>query len=218
MKGEMTDVIALGVIGFGAYYLYSSGALDDLLGGSTVALTPQQQQAAQAQLRAAQTYAQNQAEYAQNQATIGGVRGGLALTSAVAGSVGGVATGLATTGAIAGSTAALATGIGAAGALLIWGITQRGWFRGGEEGVKVNPARDEFMNEFVKVYAGDPFSFTREQINQVRYESMLKAMTDARIPAGTQEQLMRALYAADTMREFEPAARNILAEMQKGLA
>lgn len=218
----MRELLALGVIGAGAYYLWTSGALNDLLNqtglGSTVALTPEQQRAQQAAQQAVIATADDIAAFQQRQQTgIDTARGGIGLTLGAAGSTAGVATGLASAGAIAGSTALLATGIGAAGALLVWGITQKGWFRGGEEGIRVNPARDDFMNEFVKVYAGDPFSFSREQINSVRYESMLKAMTDARIPAATQEQLMRMLYAADTMTEFEAAAKAILAELQKGL-
>jgi hypothetical protein len=211
----MDKLIAIGILAFGVYHLWTTGALNELLGiGSEVApATPQQQ----ASIQAAQALQAELAAYEQNQATIGGSAGGTRLIVGTTTTTAGITTGLASAGAIAGSTALLATGIGAAGALLVWGITQKGWFRGGEEGVKVNPARDAFMDEFVKVYYGDPYSFTREQINEIRYLAMLKAFADARVPATTQEQLMRALYAADTMDEFEPAAKNILFVLQQGV-
>lgn len=62
----------------------------------------------------------------------------------------GAGTGAAVAGAagLAGSAALAATGIGAAAAVLTWAITSKGLFRGGEEGIRVNPMRDDFLGHF----------------------------------------------------------------------
>jgi hypothetical protein len=67
------------------------------------------------------------------------------------GAVGTAGTTAALGGTAAVSAAAVATaGIAAGVGILAWGITSKGWFRGGEEGIKVNPARDAFLAQFAK--------------------------------------------------------------------
>jgi hypothetical protein len=69
---------------------------------------------------------------------------------------------------------------------------------GGEEGIEVNPARDTFFQQFVDRYGLSPF------------DSMAAAFAEAGISGDVAEQMIKALYAADTMAEFRSAAQAIV--------
>lgn len=53
----------------------------------------------------------------------------------------------------------IASGVGAVAAILAWGILEKGWFRGGEEGTVVNPARDQYLAQFA------PLDYMRDSRN-----------------------------------------------------
>lgn len=152
--------------------------------------------------------------------------GAASLGNAVAGSVTGAAIG-AGTAAAAGSVAAEVAGVqaaifggGAAGAGIGATLTglatnpftiaaagalglglligKKGVFRGGEEGVQVNPRRDQFFGQFQARFGGDQFS------------AISKAFAGTRINPSAAERMIRALYAADTVKEFEAAQKQIV--------
>jgi len=173
----------------------------------------------------AQTLAQQRAQAAQT-AQAGSGRAGVAAAIGGAGAAAGV---VGSVGGIAASTALLATGIAAAGALLVWGITQRGWFRGGEEGIKVNPARDEFLNVWVQNYypgtppkIGDAARDTQVTdpvtgySGDAQYSAMVRAFHDAGVDGNKASATISQLYAANTMQEFQVAAENFLRVLQGG--
>lgn len=120
-----------------------------------------------------------------------------------AGGVGAAATGGAAAGGggFGAAVAGLATNpitIAAAGALILGlGIWKKGWFRGGEEGTQVNPARDEFFAGFQQQFGGSQF------------EAMAKAFASAGVSGDIAERLIKQLYDADTMKEFEAATTAI---------
>lgn len=200
------DLIALAVLALGAYYVLT-GSLPFNLGstGSMVAPTPQQATA----IQAAQIAAQQAAEFQQSQETTRSGTGAIAATTSAAGIALGTTSGLASAGAIAGSTALLTTGIAAAAGLLVWGIVQKGWFRGGEEGVVVNPARDQFIQVWINVYY--PGEGSARQ-----FEAMARATQDANLNGNYAQQLIKAIYDADTMDEFTAAAQNFVRALQEG--
>lgn len=202
----MADLIAFVALAAGAYYLLTGHNPLDLFSGagSTVALTPQQQ----TDLRAAQVLQQEEAATAQSAQLRSGA-GAVASVGSAASTALGVTTGLASTGAIAASTALLATGIAAAAGLLVWGIVQKGWFRGGEEGVQVNPARDQFIDVWIQNYY--PGAGSSKQ-----FEAMARATQDANLNGNYAQQLIKAIYDADTMAEFQTAAENFIRALQEG--
>jgi hypothetical protein len=91
-------------------------------------------------------------------------------------------------------------GIGAslAGLMAIW---QSGLFRGGEEGTQVNPARDAFFGGFQQQFGGDQFS------------AIAQAFASAGVSGDIAQQLIKAVYDADTMKEFQAAAEAVRAAL-----
>jgi hypothetical protein len=153
-------------------------------------------------------------------ALVGGAAGGLipnaggALTAGLTAGVGGTAAGGAAAGGAGfGATmGALATNpftIAAAGGLALGlGIWKKGWLRGGEEGIAVNPARDRFLRQFGPPGTGEGSGFHT-------LASLLTQLTGQ--PGGG--NLFSALTSADTMKEFGNAASRILTLLQrKGVA
>ncbi len=69
-------------------------------------------------------------------------------TAGKLGTTAGTAVGIAAIGPGSVALAGMTAGIGAGVALLVWAITSKGLFRGGEVGVLVNPARDRFLSQF----------------------------------------------------------------------
>ncbi len=96
-------------------------------------------------------------------------------------------------------------GIGAVGGLL-GGIFGGGLFRGGEEGTKVNPARDAFFRDFQDQYGGG------------QAEALHKAFADQapQISAEFADNLTKRLFEADTMAEFEAATAAINEQLAIG--
>lgn len=123
-----------------------------------------------------------------------------------------VGTALVGPGTVAGALSAgalAATGIGAGAALLTWAIVKKGLFRGGEEGITVNPARDEWILQF-----GDT-SWNPETSGWIKLSRIL-AEISAFETAGADNQvyevsLMRPMLNADTMALFVPKTREIKA-------
>lgn len=98
-------------------------------------------------------------------------------------------------------TALAMTGIGAGAGLLTWGILDQGWFRGGEEGVKVNPNRDRFLSQF-----GDP---SNKDVGGAGH-NLASQLTAWGIGAGGGQPFVN-LQRADTMDAFVPTTRAIQA-------
>lgn len=78
-------------------------------------------------------------------------------------------------------------------ALLTWGITKKGWFRGGEQGVVTNPKRDSYFGQFVSMFGGSP------------HEAIVKAHQRAHVSAGATDSAIKALYAAHSYKDFQAA-------------
>lgn len=142
--------------------------------------------------------------------------GGNPFTIATSGAT--AAAGIATALGLASTTALMATGIGAVAALLAWGVLQEGWFRGGEEALVVNPARDAFVNEFAEL---DPYrdganppgfyglAWLLEIFGQDSHFSPPNAAVQAR-----GRELFASLLAADTKAGLEAAVDGIKAFLQ----
>lgn len=112
---------------------------------------------------------------------------------------------------IAGSGAGMAALLGAshpyvaavilAGSFIAWGITQKGWFRGGEEGVIVNPERDEFKSLFAHL---NPYSSSCSDPNGPGFYGLAWLMNQL-----GRDDLMTKFNQADTRSEFEAAVNEI---------
>ena len=129
---------------------------------------------------------------------------GTAIATALWGS-GSVAGGAVAGGAaIGGMTIAIASGIAAAGGILAWGIVSRGWFRGGEEALHVNPARDE-VKRFFALYNPYPDALTNP--NGPGFFGLAWLLNSLAGSRG--DAIMTAFNAAQTRRDFENALRDI---------
>ena len=214
-------IVALVLLAGGAYWLITGKNPLSLLGLDTSSIDGWLDPRVEA---AAQTLAQRQQQDALAQQQASG-KAGYALTTGGAATAGGIAA----TAGVAASTALLITGIGAAAGLLVWGIAKKGWFMGGEEGIRVNPARDEFLNVWVQnYYPGTPAktgtSAKDAQITDpvtgysgdAQYGAMVRAFHDAGVNGDVASQCIQQLYAADTMDEFQAAAENMLRVLQNG--
>jgi len=104
------------------------------------------------------------------------------------------AAGIPASGGLGATIAGLATNpftIAGAGALALGlGIWKKGWFRGGEEGTQVNPARDAYLRKYGGFQA---------------LAALLTSVTGE--PGGG--RLFQALKDADTMKKFTAATANI---------
>lgn len=126
------------------------------------------------------------------------------------------ATGSTVAAGLTGTAAAVTAGVTAGAALLVWGIVSKGWFRGGEEALKVNPARDEFLGHFAPL---DPWCCDRVRgtpglawlLNEMGAENGPLA----NIGRAYGDGLFRDLERADTMNEFTPAAQAIVNYLQR---
>jgi hypothetical protein len=135
-------------------------------------------------------------------AAIGGAAAGGTVIAGTGGSVvlGGAIGGTAAGAGLGATIAGLATNpftIAGAGALALGlGIWKKGWFRGGEEGAKVNPARDAFLKQFGGFQS---------------LASLLTSLTGE--PGGG--RLFTALKSATTMQAFTSATQNIMGLLQR---
>jgi hypothetical protein len=229
-------VLAVVVVGGIAYYLWSSGTLSalGLPGGGPLpsSRVPGADQTALAAPSVDRTGQIVGLSLATTSALLPVLLGGG--TAAVAG--GGTAAAAAGTTGAAGfgiTTAAVTAGIGAAAAILIWGISQKGWFRGGEEALKVSPARDQVtqglldwvypgrgVHETVPAGFGPVFSNPSNVATgttKFGWESRVTALALAGIGGAPAGQLIGAVDQADTMAEYEPAEKHFLAVVDDGL-
>jgi len=124
------------------------------------------------------------------------------------GAIGGVATtaigAAATAGASAAAIAATA-GVAAVGLIIAWGVTKQGWFRGGQEGVVVNPARDSFLAQFA------PMDYTRDGRNPPGFYGMAWLLEAIEPGAGQGDGLYGELQHAHTKAAFDAAVTKIQA-------
>lgn len=92
------------------------------------------------------------------------------------------------------STAALTAGIGAGVAALVWAISSKGLFRGGEVGVVVNPARDQFLLQFGPGGTGPESGFGRlaAALTEITGEPNGSHYFQALIGATSKQQLISA--------------------------
>lgn len=137
------------------------------------------------------------------------------IAPAIAGVVGAITAGgsgsSGSDGGISGKGAAIA-GAAAGAGLLVWGIVTQGWFRGGEEGIYVNPNRDEFLANFEHF---DPY---RDQNNPSGFYGLAWLLNEmgaengplAQIGRAYGDRLFAALTRADTKEEFNAARDAIM--------
>lgn len=104
-------------------------------------------------------------------------------------------------GTLLGTTALIASGIAAAGGILAWGIIVKGWFRGGEEALFVNPARDDFKALFARF---NPYRDVASDPNGPGFYGFAWLMHEL-----GRDDLMRRFNAADTRKEWEAVALEI---------
>lgn len=155
--------------------------------------------------------------------TVVGLAGaGTALVASLLGSggtvaaAGGAAATAATGGVTAGSAGAAAGGIGTAatvgitagiggGILLTWAIWKKGLFRGGEEALLVNPDRDQFLSQFGPRWQGaGKGGPTWEQSGAGKLAALIFSLDH-----DDTQRLWKALMAADHIKPFETATRDI---------
>jgi len=199
-------LIGFALIGGALYFLLKPQAA----AGLSAALSPLQQAfntQAQNAAVAEQRYLQEQAIAEQKRRQLGGVLIGAAGTAGslilagggTAAASGGAGAGAAGAGGVAGVGGALAaTGIAAGAALVAWGVVEKGWFRGGWEGVTGNDLRDRFINQFVEVYY--PGAGVAMQ-----YEAMVRALAEVGVVGQAASDLIAQLYAADREDEMKAA-------------
>jgi hypothetical protein len=93
----------------------------------------------------------------------------------------------------------VATGIGAIGGVLAWGVLRQGWFRGGEEALVVNPARDQFLAQFAPI---DPYT---DAANPQGFYGLAWLLAEL----GDGDRLHRALRSAETKKTLERSVLDI---------
>jgi len=107
-----------------------------------------------------------------------------------------------TSGMGGGSTGGIIGGIAAGVGLLVYGITEKGWFRGGEEGVKVNPARDDFFGQFQRWCLANGFGSLDQQAAAA---TVLQHFTS--LDGNQQNALIVGMYQADTIDKYVSAGK-----------
>lgn len=127
---------------------------------------------------------------------------------AAAGGAGGAGGAAAGAGAGIGTGAAIAAaGIAAGAAVLAWGILKQGWFRGGDEGIHVNPARDEFFIEFNRKYGLPDHGDAGLGLGA----GFARAAGDVGMPGYEANRMLIRINAANHMDEFEAALNDVTA-------
>lgn len=194
----MGAVLAFAVLGVGAWMLLqrggsSSGGYSSLSPLSTL-LTPSSTPAT----RSAQPVSRQPASVPRPMSS--GGTGGAVTKSLIGTGVGvGSEIGASALGLTGLAASALAAGFTAGAGVLIWGIADKGWFRGGEEGVKVNPARDGFIAQFGPAGTGDGSGFAR----------LAAVLTIITGEGNGSHYFNPALLQAHTMDEFSKAVQDI---------
>lgn len=136
-------------------------------------------------------------------AVLGG--GGAAASSAASGAAAGGA-GIGLAGALA------ITGVAAGAAILAWAIIAKGLFRGGEEALKVSPARDEYFNAFNKQLGlplGNGGNDTALTLGFRTIAGNLRAADGAGIPGYEVDRMLRRIHAADKITEWQAATADV---------
>ncbi len=100
--------------------------------------------------------------------------------------------------ALVGAAGVATAGIGAGVGLLAWGIAEEGWFRGGEEGVQVNPARDRYLSQFSR------FDYISDDRNPPGFYGLSIILSHLQ-----RHDLFDLLAKADTMTKFNSAVSQI---------
>jgi predicted lipid-binding transport protein (Tim44 family) len=134
---------------------------------------------------------------------IGG--GGVAATTAGGGTAAGGA-GIGLAGALT------ITGIAAGAAILAWAIIAKGLFRGGEEALKVSPARDEYFNAFNKQLGlplGNGGDDTALTLGFRRFAESFKAADGGGIPGYEVDRMLRRIHKADKVTEWQAATADV---------
>lgn len=126
----------------------------------------------------------------------------------VIGAIGGTATSLAGA-ALAGgasfATIGIVSGVGAAAVILAWGIIKQGWFRGGIEGVVVNPARDHFLSQFA------PLDYMRDAKNPPGFYGLFWLLNA--LDPGSAQALFDGLTKSHKKDQFAAAVEAIQASI-----
>ncbi len=227
-------IVALGALALGAAYVLGYNPLG-IFSQLEQALTPLEQKLREATGNLAERFEEFSFGAPQRSGA-----GGASLATGAATS----AAGIAISASAAALTVALVAGIAGGVAILVWGIVKRGWFRGGEEALHVNPARDELIDvsatlpfhdkDFpgsgwrvwppirrINIDGRDVADLTgsgipRSDWEQLRYESMLKLFTSAQIDGNETNSVLTQLYQADSMTEFEAAATRYIETLKAG--
>jgi len=103
-------------------------------------------------------------------------------------------------------------GVAAGAALLVWGIVKKGLFRGGEEALKVNPARDAFIAQFAR------YDYMRDSRNPPGFYGLASVLEILQTGAGQSSGLYGELQRADTMRAYSAAEDKIIALLNNATA
>lgn len=125
----------------------------------------------------------------------------------LAGAFGGAGAGAAALGL---SGALMATGIGAGVGILAWGITSRGWFRGGSEALHVNGPRDEFKALFAHL---NPYRSALQDPNGPGFFGLAWLLHEL-----GRDDMMAAFNRADTRAAFESIVADIDALLDRNVA
>jgi len=200
---KTTELLAFGLLAGGAVYLFTragsplQAAADELAAslGLTPALTPAQQ------LIAANS---SPSRAPGNAPAIRPASNFPASTIIGAGASAGAAGVGAATGAVSGgaaAAAALTAGIAAGAALLAYGIAEKGWFRGGEEGITVNPERDAFLAQFAE------YDYQTDTHNPPGFYGL--ALILSVLDPNDRRGLFRSLTQANTDAKYTAAAQVI---------
>jgi hypothetical protein len=140
--------------------------------------------------------------------TLPAILGGSAAAGGGAAAAGGSAAGA---GAGIGLAGALTiTGVAAGAAILAWGIIEKGWFRGGEEALKVNPARDTYLQAYNQHYG---FPASDPGLGDGR--GFAQACGDVGMPGFEADRLLRRLHKADTINEWKAATADATATFEQ---
>lgn len=97
--------------------------------------------------------------------------------------------------------------------LLTYAIVDRGLFRGGEEGVKTNPARDRFFQQFINWCAANVpgWSYgTTSAAQQPAAATVLSYVVDG----NRADTLIRGIYASHTIEQYTAAASAMAEALQ----
>src|SRR5262245_2366227 len=146
--------------------------------------------------------------------TIGGLIAGGGSAGAGAGAGGGGAA-AAGGGGLFGIGAAATTGIFAGAAVLAYGIIEEGWFRGGEEGIYVNPTRDRFFQlNFESINTANGFPPADAMGCSIALVDVMnnKLHMQPEVIERTRVSLMdfpNGLLAADSKKEYLAATKRI---------